>query len=140
MDSPIETENEEFGLNIWIAEMQSLLKNQLETFEVFKSTTRTIFGGSSLILALVSILQVFNVNVQASWYWVYVSGIILLAFLYLILIALCIRILMPVKVHGPIKADWDEIYDAFMEKSKVEILRQQLSSILNAIELNRPIV
>ena len=47
---------------------------------------------------------------------------------------------MPKKINGPIKDDKDVIYNHLIGRSKVDILRMELSGYLNAIYLNEPII
>lgn len=145
-----EINTEKLGLEISIEEMRYRLKSQYEGVDAIKATARTVFGASSLIVSLLAALQLSNVRVDPTFSAAYSIGVVLAMALYAFQITLCISVLLPVSLNGPVKEDWDILYESFTGwnellqdftgKSEIEILRKRLSAYLNAIELNEPII
>lgn len=130
--------NEELVLEVSIEEMQRSLKSQFEGIDAIKSTARTVFGASSLIVSLLAALQLAIPRIIPNLLAAYQIGVVLALILYAFQVTICIYVLLPISVSGPVQADWDVLYNAFSGDSKVEVMRMRLSAYLNAIELNEP--
>lgn len=130
--------NEKLGLKISIEEMQRSLNAQYVGIDAIKSTVRTVFGASSLIVALMAALQLSNVSVEQRFLNLYHLGIGAAMILYVALILLCIYVLLPILTSGPVEENWNVLYDSFTGKSKIDIQRTHLAAYLNAIERNEP--
>jgi hypothetical protein len=132
--------SENLFLEIPLAEMKRTLDRQVDGLDTIKATVRSVLSAGSLIVSLVAALQLVTAKIDPKWFWLYKDGIVLAAVLYVALIITCILALWPTTVVGPIKPDWDILTTAFKGLSEKEAFLEQLSSILNAIDLNRPIV
>jgi hypothetical protein len=129
--------NEKFGLEVAIEEMQAAFERQLSSVDAIKATARTMFGAASLIVSLFGALQLTNVQLVANLVGLYNITLIITGILYLGLVTLCILVLSPIDLKGPIKEDWGELYKHFTGKSEVEILRSRLIAYIGAIEDNQ---
>jgi len=105
-----------------------------------KATLRSILSSASLIVSLISAIQLLTLNILQDWIWLYHLGIWLTAVLYIALIIVCAMGLWPTYVVGPISSEWDELTTAFADLSEYDILLKELSAVLNATELNAPVV
>lgn len=134
------TEND-FGYEIAIQEMRYLIEDQSKSLELAKSTAQNVLSAASLIIALVGILPVLNASQQYNHTQCHWGLILLAAVLYTLLIIVCVYILGLQNFHGPIAADWPELYNSFVKHTdKTMILKTRLSAYLNALELNKPVV
>jgi hypothetical protein len=127
-------------LDIPLEVMKKDLENQVGSFDTIKATVRSVLSAASLIISLVGALQLVTVHVAPAWLWLYWSGVILAAVLYVTLIVVCIIALMPVRPWLPIKPEWDNLTTTFKGMNEEEINLKYLSSILNAIEKNTPVI
>jgi hypothetical protein len=128
------------GLQVSIDEMQKTLERVLASMDAIKNTARSTLSSASLILALVSLLQILAPTVQVRWVTLYGFGLALVAVLYLVLIGLCVYSLAPVSMIGPVAPEWQALRDAFTGKCEQDILLTRLGGLINAIHQNRPIV
>ena len=127
-------------LDIPVLEMQRTYEKQSAGIDTIKSTIKTVFGSASLIVSLIGALQLFTKPVTAEWLPMYQNLLVVIALLYLALIVVCVAGLMPVYVHHPLNANWDQLTTTFKNMNELEMKRMHLSSILQAIEVNAPIV
>ncbi len=127
-------------LKIPLHYMRRTLDRQVDGIDTIKATVRSVLGAASLIVSLVAALQILTPGIAPEWDWLYRAGIGLAAGLYVVLITACALALRPTNVFGPILSDWDELTTAFKGLDEKESISKELSSVLNAIELNTPIV
>jgi hypothetical protein len=118
--------------------MRRTLDRQVDGIDTIKATVRSVLSSASLIVSLVAALQI--PGIVSGWVWLYQLGIGLVAVLYLALIIACALALWPATVIGPIKVDWDVLTTEFQNLDEEGIMSKELSSLVNAIELNAPIV
>ena len=119
---------------------QKTLDRQVDGIDTVKTNIRAVLSAASLIVSLVSAMQFLTLKIDTNWIWLYHSGVIATAVLYVALIVVCIMGLWPTYVVGPVKTDWDELTTAFKGLSERDALAKELSAVLNSIELNSPIV
>jgi hypothetical protein len=128
-------------LLIPLAEMQKTFDLQLASFDTIKTQSRALFSSASLLVALVSALQIFsNTSFPPEWLPWYRAGLVLAGLLYVALIVLCSLALWPAAPVLPIDAKWEELATTFKGLSEQDRLLKHLSGVLNAIDLNRPLV
>lgn len=129
------------GYEIAVSEMKYRLEEQYKSISAFKSITQQIFAAASLIVALGSSLQLFNVRVAATYQTFYNCIILIAMGSYALLISFCIVVLFPIKVKGPTSAERDLLFQRFIWRTNdLEIIRQQLDNYLAAISSNEPII
>jgi hypothetical protein len=127
-------------LEIPLAEIQRDLNLQIGSFDVIKTTVRSVLSSASLIVSLVGALQLVTARIAPAWLCLYQTGVILTAVLYVALIVLCIAALWPVSVWSPLKPEWDNLVTTFIDLNEEEIISKHLSSVLSAIEKNKPLL
>lgn len=127
-------------LEISLAEMQRDLELQIGSFDTIKATVRSVLSSASLIVSLVGALQLVTARIDPAWLCLYRSGVILAAVLYVALIVLCIAALWPVRVWSPLKPEWDNLVTTFKDLNDEDIISKYLSSVLNAIDKNAPLL
>jgi hypothetical protein len=123
-------------LEISLTEMQRDLGLQIGSFDSIKANVRSVLSSASLIVSLVGALQLVTARIDPAWLYLYRSGVILAAVLYVVLIALCIAALWPVSVWSPLKPEWDNLVTTFKDLNEEDIILKYLSSVLNAIDRN----
>ncbi len=126
-----------FGLQVSIEEMQKAFDREMASFDTVKANNRTIFTAASLLVSLLSALQILSARVDPAWLVAWRSGLIFTAVLYIVLIIICVYSLRPLDVYGPVKADWDTLMEAFYGKTDEEILLLRLNSIVDTIQVNK---
>jgi len=129
------------GYRVAIAEARWSLQLHYTNIDTTKATARALLSASSLIVALIGALQVFNVAIQPQYQLIYNSLIFITMGLYLILIGCCVYAISPFQIVTPIKIDEPTLYKTYVhEGEEVERLASQLVSYINAVELNKPLV
>ena len=123
----------EEGLEIAIEEALRELDRQHEGVNALNAKARSLLSATSMILALVGILQLI-LTADRSQAFRKIFGVAI--FLYAVLVALSAMIQQPIKLKGPIKAEWDTISIAFAWPRRIEMLEQRLINTLNAIDHN----
>lgn len=127
-------------LTIPLHETQQAYQAQAAGMDGIKTTIRTVFASSSLIVSLVAALQLLTANVANGWLGVQHLLITAIAVLYVLLIILCVVGMWPVLYNIPLPMHWDVLTTTFQKMTDHEMTSMHLSAILQAIELNRPIV
>jgi len=127
-------------LDIPLAEMQRAYESQSAGIDSIKATIKTVFGSASLIVSLIGALQLFTTSADPLWLPVYQGTLVVIAVLYIALIIVCVAGMWPVYVYHPLNAKWDQLTTLFQEMTDLEMTRMHLSSVLQAIEKNAPIV
>lgn len=126
------------GMQAALDEVEKAYTNQLSSMDAIKSTTRSILSSASLIVSLISTLQLFTSKVAPEWLIWYRAGVGLIAFLYIILILLCIIVLVPTNMFGPVSLNWKVLVETFDKKKEKDVIDMRVSALINAIDLNRP--
>ncbi len=127
-------------LDIPLFETQRTYEQQLAGLDSIKVTVRAVFGSASLIVSLVGALQLFTTAVAPQWQTTYQIILAAIAVLYALLIIVCVAGMWPVYTNPPLAPDWDTLTTTFKKMNDIEMTRMHLSTVLQAIELNRPIV
>lgn len=111
-------------------------ESQGENFEVFKAQARTVFGASSIILSLVSVLRIFSSIPEGEklWYMYIIAGIVVL---YILLVVISLILLSPVKWNSPVLLEWEELQSTFLGKNSRDLILAQIGAYLNAKDLNQ---
>lgn len=133
------TKEDNAYLQVALDEMRKTFDLQLGSFDTIKATVRALLGSASLIVGLVSTLQIFSPATFAPmWLPWYQIGLGAAGVFYVILIVFCSMALWPAVPVLPVAAEWDELVTTYKGLSENERLAKQLSAILNAMDLNRP--
>ncbi|BCY18653.1 hypothetical protein hrd7_25020 [Leptolinea sp. HRD-7] len=131
--------NENFGLKTSLHEVETSFLRTLDGISKTKATARSILSSASLIVALLSGLQIMTIKIHQDYIVLYQAGILVVFFLYFLLIVLCLLALRPVKTLSPIELKWETLSEAFVGKNEREVLEMQLSCYLNVIHKNAAI-
>lgn len=109
---------------------------QSESVDVYKAQVRTIFGASSIIISLMSVLQIFSTIPEGfnPLFQAIIAGIVIL---YIILVVLSLVVLSPMSWFQPVKLDWDYMTDYFGGVNERDAILKRISAYLNVIELNQ---
>ena len=129
-----------YGLRLALEETQRVLERQLASVDSVKAGIRLYFSSTSLLVGLMGALQIFTTNIQPGWQAWYYGGLALVLGLYLALLGLFLVSLWPTRMFLPVQASWKELVATFHDKSEPEAVDLLLSGVLNAIDLNRPIL
>jgi len=124
------------GYETSIEEARSQLNRQFESVDALREIARTLLSSASLVFAFLGVFQlVFTPSKPPYTVW---HGFVLSAIvaLYVSLVVICVVVVSPAGMNGPIEPTWETLYSAFVSRSGVELLRMQLSAYLNAIALN----
>jgi hypothetical protein len=127
-------------LDIPLEEIKRDLENQRGSFDTIKANVRSVLSSASLIISLVGALQLATARIDPAWIWLYWGGLILAAALYVVLLVVCCMALMPVRVYAPIAAEWNYLTTAYKDISEKDSRLKQMSSTLNVIDKNAPLL
>ena len=104
-------------------ELRRSLGQQLNAADGLDSKLRQLLSSASLILSLVTVLQITTGIAQADW--PYLTGLVAVLILYVALIVVILRGLRPMTYSLPIPSNWDEIEERFFaleEDAAIELL------------------
>lgn len=128
--------SDDSDLKVAIDEMSRNLRLQFEAMDTHKTTARAILSAASLIIGLMGVLQLARPSIQTPFVSLYNLGIVLAMIVYVVLISLAVWSIMAVSMASPIKSDWETLKTYFVGKCGRDLLKMQLSAILNAIRFN----
>lgn len=121
-----------------IQEMSTALQRQHEGIDAIKKTATTYLQIASLVVALISGLQLSNSNrlLIAPYRYIFIS----IFLFYIFAVSITILVILPTRIEGPISPKWEILQEQFLDKKDRDVLVRQLSAIVNAIEKNMPIL
>jgi hypothetical protein len=128
------------GYRTCLTEAQKAFERQSLSMDHAKEMSKTLFQVGSVIVAIIAALKVWGSGAQGIEAAAFTFLLIISVLAYVILIWLFMKTLSPTGWNGPINTQWDVLYNAFMNKDEIEVLRMQLSSYLNALDLNDKIL
>ncbi|RJX17551.1 MAG: hypothetical protein C4575_12980 [Desulforudis sp.] len=128
----------ELGYRLAVDEMQRLFNAQMATIENVKTNAQNILGSASLIVALVGALQIFNAGPRLLPYTILV---VIISLLYILMVICCIGAMFLTNIAMPVKANWDVLFETYINHpDNIALYRQMLSQLLNVFELNKPMI
>lgn len=132
------TESDHLDFKIAIQIASNALQKQHEGFDSVKNTAKTYLQTASLVMGLVSGLQLANpVHSPSSSYQTF---FICMLVAYAVSIAMSLWLVAPVRIFGPIDPQWDVIQAYIIGKTNHEVLYNYLNGLSNACEKNSPIL
>ena len=129
-----------YGLKISVDEATNNLNAQFDGVEATKSTARTVLSTASLIIALISILNLDDTPLESGHLQIYQIGMILVILIYGILLFSSLSVLMPIEMNRPIASEWKEFEEHFFKKDEERVLAEQLNAYINAHKLNEVVL
>jgi hypothetical protein len=126
------------GLKMAIEEMRRSLDKQTASIHRQKDLTKTLFTGASLFTGLVASLQILSSAVQPGYEKLLYGGVVLATISYLVMVVLVLHALKPFTIHGPVKDDWNVLWEVFCTGCESSVHQRLLVAYLNAMELNDP--
>ena len=130
------------GYQISISEMKTVLEGQMESVTAVKHIVEIILGTISVILGIGGLMGVYAGLFTDSSTLFQKILIGLLIILFALVFGLSFWVLQPVPMHRPIQAKWDILWESYLKHKDDDmvIYSMQLSSYLNAIEMNIPVI
>jgi hypothetical protein len=128
---------ENLDLKTMLEEMKAQLERTYTGMDTNKATANALLQGASMIVAFIGLLTGNN-QLQKLHILNIPSEAVLV--MYAVLVVLCVAVIRPIKMYGPVKPNWITLDDAFTGKSEKDILEKQLSGYLNVIGKNEEIV
>ena len=128
---------ENFDVKTMLNEACQELQLQEICIDSLRAHTRTIFNASSLILPLLGTLLIFS-DIDDEIKGIYIAIIALMILLFISLLILSLIIMNPSSFYRPFQMDFEKLKDAFLGEEEREIIKLQVTSYLNAINLNQP--
>lgn len=125
------------GLKAVLAELNRSFEQNHSSYHRIKDAARVIFSASSLIFALASFMQFEGAKLIAPFDGVVQAGLI---GLYLGLIIICVILNLPGTFYLPFNPDWETLGNAFYGKSEENILMHQISTTIDAINIDKRII
>ncbi len=131
-------QNNLYDLETMLDEARQKLDRQFKSVAVFREHAKVIFGASSVIVSLFSVLK--TTNIPSDKIEIYITFWILIALFYIALTFAEIKTIFPKEIQGPIEATWKTYKDAYRGKTKEDVLLMQISAYLNVIKKNQDVV
>lgn len=132
--------NVKYNHDVPLQEMKRMYAGQSAGFDAVKNTIRSVFSAAGLILALLGALQVFSAKVVPEWQAAYYWALAAIFALYLVFIVICIAGMWPVYWYPVFDNNWDILSTTFQDMTKDQEDAMYISAIIQAIDLNSPIV
>lgn len=129
----------DYGIKVMLSTAKNGYEDQIESLNVFKATSRTVFSASSIILSLVGALQVFT-TIPTDFkvlYQIIIAGI---SVLYLALVIISLVLISPARWTTPLKLDWDYMAAYIGNENEENSILKETSAYLGAIDKNRKTV
>lgn len=117
-----------------LAELRSTLSAQYSNADGLDSKLKQLLSSASLILSIVTTLQITTGIKQVGL--PYLIGLAVALLLYAILITFIMRALRPMTYYAPIPPKWDDIAKHYFGKDEDTALSQLISTYLDALEKN----
>ena len=117
-----------------LSELRSALLAQYTNADGLDSKLKQLLGSASLILSIVTTLQITTGIQKAGW--PYFVGLAVVLLLYAVLITVIMRALRPMTYYAPIPPKWDEIARYYFGKDEDAALDQLISTYIEALEKN----
>lgn len=132
------SENDLYDFTTMFNESQIKLNRQFTSINTFRDYSKTVVGYSSVIISLFATLKITSVPNNGQIQYFSILGLI--GVLYIWLVITGIQAFFPETITGSISPSYEEYKKAFLGKEKKDILKQQISNYLNAIEINEPLI
>lgn len=125
------------NLKLALEEMQSLYSWGQEASDELNNKAGTILGSASLILSLITTLQLTLSGTNQPWFYWLGLGIVFL--LYLAMIILTLLTMFPRTYTTPIKASWEVLNEHLFQPTEKQALLNLISAYKNHIKANKVI-
>lgn len=103
--------------------------------DVLDGKLQSLLGSASLIISLLSTIQIAVLRQTAGWlFWL---GLVVILALYIWMVNIIVRGLRPLKYFTPIPNSWEELTEQYFNVNENESLNQQISNYLDYTERNR---
>ena len=115
-------------------ELRNVLEHQFDAADGLDSKLKELLGAASLILALVTTLQITTSVEKIGW--PYLIGLVIVLVLYVVLIVVILRGLRPMTYKAPIPSNWDEIAERFFDLDEDAALELLIANYLKCSQEN----
>jgi len=119
-------------------EMQAAWKRQYETLDILKETAKTMLGYTSVFLGLIGVLQISGFFALPSITYKALGAVCAAA--YIVLVCLCLGVMSPAGMFGPILAEWNTLALYMFNKENNELLNRRIYDYVEAIEMNNQVL
>ena len=126
------------GLKLTLEEMRRLYTQRQAAADKLDDKAGTILGSASLILTLITTLQLTLLGPDQPWY--YWLGLAVAFTLYLVMILLTLLAFSPRTFTTPIKASWDILREKLFVVTEEEALLNLISAYEDQINNNKKIL
>ncbi len=130
----------QYGLDVILSEVSAALADMNASIKALKDSAVTIFSSGSLVVAIMGAFQIFDRTVLPQYEVLYKILTFASVALYLPLLGFSLTTILPITIETPIKPQWDELHDAYWDKTKIYIIRKRIISYTNAIERNAKVI
>jgi len=115
-------------------ELRTTLSAQFNNADGLDGKLKQLLSSASLILSIVTALQITTGIEQIGWF--YLTVLVFALVLYAALVIVIVRGLRPMTYHSSIPTDWDEIADRYFGEDEDEALSTLISTYLDALDKN----
>lgn len=119
-------------------EAQKQLSRQFKSFGSLRKYAETLMGIASVVVSFFATFKIFDpaINKPKDFYVLFIC----IAFLYTILMVLAINASRPSSIASPIRADLENYKRAYADQSEKEIIANQITIYVRAIQKNEKIL
>jgi len=129
-----QTHTESVIKRLILDELRTTLSIQFDNADGLDGKLKQLLSSASLILSLVTTLQITTGIEQIGW--PYLIGLIITLAQYIVLIAIVVYGLRPITYHAPIPPDWDEMANRYFGEDEDKVLSTLISTYIEALDKN----
>lgn len=129
-----ELEKEPVAKRLVLDELKAALLAQFSNADGMDGKLKQLLSSASLILSLVTTLQITTGIQRASP--VYLAGLVIALLLYIALIVVIVLALRPIIYYAPIPPDWEGIARHYFDKDESAALDLLISTYIEALDKN----
>jgi uncharacterized membrane protein len=131
--------DDNIDIKVSLDEAKACHLRQSRQIEITRDIAKTILGSVTIFVSVVgSLTSIRGTSPSNTSFYNWVVGIA--AFLFVVMIVFCMRLLLPEKFIGPVDSQAKVYEEAFFDKDERTVLLKMFSGYLNAVQLNDPII
>ena len=125
-----------YDFTTMLEEAQLKLDRQFSSMKTLREHGQLIFGSSSIIVSLFTLLKIIYTQIKPEFIVVYIFLITLMALLYCLLMYFSIKATLPYPLEHAIEPTWKTYAEAFKDEEVRTILERRVYAYLTAIGHN----
>ena len=128
------------ALQAGLEEIKCEYDRVLEGLDGIRDTARAILSAASIIITVIGAARIVLSSTSILSEPIQIGILVLICIYFFILVVLCIGLVSPSDIRGPLKADENEIIARYMNQPEDEILKIRIVSYVLAMNENKKVI